>query len=218
MMMSETVHIIDDDASVRSALSNLIESVGLAAHAYDSIDSFLSGHDEPVVGCLLLDIRLRGVDGLDFLTKMADLGLRLPVILITGHGDIPMSVRGMRAGAIDFLTKPFGNSEVLDAVSRALAIDRDRRLADSDQADIVIRYESLTSRERQVMSLVTAGKMNKQVAGELGLSEITVKVHRGTLMRKMGVRTLADLVKLAEQINPTSRSKITTNQLTRGYS
>jgi FixJ family two-component response regulator len=217
MITPEAVHIIDDDPSVRSALSNLIEAVGLAARAHDSIASFLNSQDEPMAGCLLLDIRLRGVNGLDFLTEMADLGLRLPVILITGHGDIPMSVRGMRAGAIDFLTKPFGNSEVLDAVSRALAIDRDRRLAESDQADIATRYKSLSSRERQVMALVTAGKMNKQVAGELGLSEITVKVHRGTLMRKMGVRTLADLVKLAEQINPTSRRKITTNLHTRSY-
>jgi FixJ family two-component response regulator len=122
------------------------------------------------------------------------------VILITGHGDIPMTVRGMRAGAIDFLTKPFRNSEVMDAVSRAFAIDRERRIGESDRADLISRYEGLSARERQVMALVTAGKMNKQVAGELGLSEITVKVHRGTLMRKMGIRTLADLVKLSEQL------------------
>jgi FixJ family two-component response regulator len=167
---------------------------------------------EPEAGCLLLDVRLPGVNGLDFLTRMADLGIRLPVILITGHGDIPMSVRGMRAGAIDFLTKPFGPSEVLEAVTRALVVDRHRRLAESEQLDVMSRYDSLSTRERQVMALVTAGMMNKQVAGELGLSEITIKVHRGTLMRKMRVRTLADLVKLAEQIHPTPRHVVTETQ------
>jgi FixJ family two-component response regulator len=183
----------------------LLEADGHAARAYDSVDSFIAGQGDPEAGCLLLDVRLPGVNGFDFLSRMLDLGIRLPVILITGYGDIPMSVRGMRAGAIDFLTKPFGPSEVLEAVSRALAVDRDRRLAEIEQLDVMSRYGSLSPRERQVMALVTAGKMNKQAAGELGLSEITIKVHRGTLMRKMGVRTLADLVKMAEQIHPTPR-------------
>ncbi len=205
VMTPEVIHIIDDDPSVRSSLSNLVEADGHAARAYDSVDRFMERQAEPEAGCLLLDVRLPGVNGLDFLTRMADLGIRLPVILITGHGDIPMSVRGMRAGAIDFLAKPFGPREVLEAVSRALLVDRDRRLAESEQLDVMGRYDSLSTRERQVMALVTAGKMNKQVAGELGLSEITIKVHRGTLMRKMGVRTLADLVKLGEQIHPTPR-------------
>lgn len=205
-MTPEVIYIIDDDPSVRSSLSNLVEADGHAARVYDSVDSFMEGQGDPEAGCLLLDVRLPGVNGLDFLSRMADLGLRLPVILITGHGNIPMSVRGMRAGAIDFLTKPFGPSEVLEAVSRALMVDRDRRLAESEQLNVISRYHSLSKRERQVMALVTAGKMNKQVAGELGLSEITIKVHRGTLMRKMGVRTLADLVKLAEQIHPTPRN------------
>jgi FixJ family two-component response regulator len=199
-MTAEVVYIVDDDPSVRSALTNLVESAGHAARSYASVVSFLDTRGHILGGCFLLDIRPPGLNGLDFLTSMASRGIRLPVILITGHGDIPMAVRGMRAGAIDFLTKPFRNSEVMDAVSRAFAIDRERRIAESDRADLVSRYEGLSPRERQVMALVTGGKMNKQVAGELGLSEITVKVHRGTLMRKMGIRTLADLVKLSEQL------------------
>jgi FixJ family two-component response regulator len=206
MMNAEAVHIVDDDPSMRSALVNLADSAGLAALSYGSVDSFLGNQNETIAGCLLLDVRLPGVNGLDFLTRMAGLGLRLPVIMITGHGDIPMTVRGMRAGAIDFLTKPFRDGEVLDAILMALAIDRKRRLDESGRLDLVTRYESLTKREREVMARVTAGKMNKQVAGDLGLSEITVKLHRGTLMRKMGVRTLADLVKLSEQLRPRIRS------------
>jgi FixJ family two-component response regulator len=203
-MMPEVIYIIDDDPSVRSALTNLVGSAGLAARAYESVDSFLADRGDIVAGCLLLDIRLPGVSGLDFLARMAGLGLRLPVVLITGHGDIPMTVRGMRAGAIDFLAKPFRENEVLEAVSKGLAIDRERRLAEYDRMEIVSRYESLSTRERQVMALVTAGLMNKQVAFELGLSEITVKVHRGTLMKKMGIRTLADLVKLSGQLDSSS--------------
>jgi FixJ family two-component response regulator len=203
-MMPEVIYVIDDDPSVRSALTNLVGSAGLAARAYESVDSFLADRGDIVAGCLLLDIRLPGVSGLDFLARMAGLGLRLPVVLITGHGDIPMTVRGMRAGAIDFLAKPFRENEVLEAVSKGLAIDRERRLAEYDRMEIVSRYESLSTRERQVMALVTAGLMNKQVAFELGLSEITVKVHRGTLMKKMGIRTLADLVKLSGQLDSSS--------------
>jgi FixJ family two-component response regulator len=199
-MIVEAVHIIDDDPSIRSSLVNLATSAGLAAHAYGSVDIFLEDRDDELAGCILLDVRLPGVNGLEFLGKMRNLGLRLPVILITGHGDIPMTVRGMRAGAIDFLAKPFRDSEVLDAVARALEIDRERRVAERGRAAIIARYESLSSRERQVMALVTAGKMNKQVAGDLALSEITVKVHRGSLMRKLGLRTLADLVKISEQL------------------
>ncbi|WP_254070592.1 response regulator transcription factor [Acidisphaera sp. L21] len=200
MMFAETVYIIDDDPSVRSALTNLVGSTGLHTHAYDSVDSFLQGKSTISAGCFLLDIRMPGLNGFEFLMKMTDLRLRLPVILITGHGDIPTTVRGMRAGAIDFLAKPFREGEVLEAVSRAIGIDRERRADDAGRADITTRYDSLSRRERQVMALVTAGKMNKQVAGDLGLSEITVKVHRGTLMRKMGVRTLADLVRLSEAL------------------
>jgi FixJ family two-component response regulator len=207
MAATEAVHIIDDDPSVRSALVNLAESAGVAAHAYESVDRFLverfvTDRGPSIAGCFLLDIRLPGMNGMEFLNRMAELGLQVPVILITAHGDIPMTVQAMRAGAVDFLTKPFRDNEVLDAVSRAFAIDRERRLSVSDRTELITRYETLSARERQVMALVTAGKMNKQVAGELALSEITVKVHRGTLMRKMGVRTLADLVKSSEQLKP----------------
>jgi FixJ family two-component response regulator len=199
-MIAEAVHIIDDDPSIRSSLVNLVTSAGRAARVYGSVDIFLEERDLELAGCLLLDVQLPGLNGLEFLGKMAELGIHLPVILITGHGDIPMAVRGMRTGAMDFLTKPFRENEVLDAVSRALDVDRERRVAERERASIVTLYQSLSSRERQVMALVTAGKMNKQVAGDLDLSEITVKVHRGSLMRKLGLRTLADLVKISERL------------------
>lgn len=203
-MVSEAIHIIDDDPSMRSSLMNLAEAAGLPARAYESVDRFLTEHEVALAGCLLLDVRLPGVNGLEFLAKMTELGVQLPAILITGHGDIPMTVQGMRAGAIDFLEKPFRNNEVLDAVSRAFAVDRARRRDQQSRADLETRYASLSARERQVMARVTAGKMNKQVAGDLELSEITVKVHRGSLMRKMGVRTLADLVKMSERLGPSA--------------
>ena len=196
----ECVYIIDDDPSVRSSLANLVAAVGLSTKAHESVDDFLDHCGDAVAGCFLLDVRLPGLNGLDFLTRMEALGLYLPVILISGHGDVPMTVRGMRAGAVDFLTKPFLPGDVLEAVSRALELDRDRRREQANHSDTVARYESLTRRERQVMALVTAGKMNKQTAGVLGLSEITVKVYRAAVMRKMKVRTLADLVKASEQL------------------
>jgi FixJ family two-component response regulator len=196
----ERVHIIDDDPSVRSALANLVAAVGREARTYGSVDAFLTDHQHALAGCFLLDVRLPGLSGLEFLNQMAALGLHLPVILISGHGDVPMTVRGMKAGAVDFLTKPFQPSEVLDAVSRALDLDRERRRDEVSRSDITSRYKSLTRRERQVMALVTAGKMNKQAAGDLALSEITVKVYRAGVMRKMRVRTLADLVKVSEQL------------------
>jgi FixJ family two-component response regulator len=200
MSIAEEVVIIDDDRSVRTALANLTASAGLLARSYASVDNFLNEPERPTAGCFLLDVKLPGLDGLEFQAMMAGLGIRLPVILITGFGDIPMSVKGMRAGAVDFLTKPFRENEVLDAISRALDADRDRRAGEAERSDAVQRYKSLSKREGEVMALVTAGKMNKQAAGILGLSEITVKIHRGSLMRKMGVRTLADLVKLSHVI------------------
>jgi len=196
----ECVYIIDDDPSVRSSLANLVAAAGLSTRSHESVDDFLDHGADAVAGCFLLDVRLPGLNGLDFLTRMEALGLHLPVILISGHGDVPMTVRGMRAGAIDFLTKPFHPGDVLEAVSRALELDRDRRRERANHSGAVARYNSLTPRERQVMALVTAGKMNKQAAGVLGLSEITVKVYRAAVMRKMGVRTLADLVKASEQL------------------
>lgn len=202
MSFVEAAHIIDDDPSMRSALTNLVESAGLAARAYGSVGEFLDAQDPQgdAAGCLLLDVQLPGLNGLDFQARMAEHGLRLPVILMTGHGSIPMSVRGMKAGAVDFLTKPFASNEMLEAIGRALEVDRTRRAEAADDMHVLQRYETLSKREREVMALVTAGKMNKQVAGDLGISQVTVKFHRGAVMRKMGVRSLADLVRLSEQL------------------
>jgi FixJ family two-component response regulator len=196
----ERVHIIEDDPSVRSALVNLISAGGFDAASYDSVGAFLADRGDVLAGCFLLDVRLPGLSGLEFLSEMTALDLHLPVILISGHGDVPITVQGMKAGAVDFLTKPFQPHQVLGAVSTAMDLDRARRQTQASQLDGVGRYRSLSRRERQVMGLVTAGKMNKQVAGILGLSEITVKVYRAALMRKMRVRTLADLVRISEQL------------------
>ena len=157
-----------------------------------------------LAGCLVLDVRLPGISGLDFQSQLAELGIHLPVILITGHGDIQMSVRAMKAGAVDFLPKPFRDQDLLDAVTAAVERDRRRRMADEGIDLVRDRFVTLTPREKQVMMLVTSGKMNKQVAGDLGLSEITVKIHRGAAMRKMGARTLADLVRMADALKPKS--------------
>ena len=196
----ERVHIIEDDPSVRSALVNLISAGGFDPASYDSVGAFLADRGDVLAGCFLLDVRLPGLSGLEFLSEMTALDLHLPVILISGHGDVPITVQGMKAGAVDFLTKPFQPHQVLGAVSTAMDLDRARRQTQASQLDVVVRYRSLSRRERQVMGLVTAGKMNKQVAGILGLSEITVKVYRAAVMRKMTVRTLADLVRISEQL------------------
>lgn len=195
------VHVIDDDESMRNALDSLLRSVGLDVLTYGSTREFLDGKRPDVPGCLVLDIRLPGVSGLDFQAQLAEWGISLPVVLMTGHGDIPMSVRGMKAGAIDFLSKPFRDQDMLDAVADAVARDKSQRTAAENQAELQARFATLSPRERQVMALVTAGKMNKQVAGDLELSEITVKIHRGTAMRKMSARTLPDLVRMAEALN-----------------
>ena len=200
MAESGLVHIIDDDDAVRGGLGSLIRSVGNDARLYGSASEFLGSELPPVPSCLLLDVRLPGANGLDFQASLHKLGIFLPVILMTGYGDIQMSVRGMKAGAVDFLTKPVRHQDVLDAVSAALARDRVRRIEDAEISAIRHRYETLTPRELQVIALVTAGKMNKQMAGELKLSEITVKIHRGAVMKKMGARSLADLVKMAEML------------------
>jgi FixJ family two-component response regulator len=201
--MTETaiVHVVDDDASLRAALDSLFRSTGLGTRLYGSTDEFLSEALTDQAGCLVLDVRLPGVSGLDFQAQLADLGVRLPVVLMTGHGDIPMSVRAMKAGAVDFLTKPFRDQDMLDAVTTAIARDRQRREGESRSEALATRFAALSPRERQVMALVAAGKMNKQIAGDLGLSEITVKIHRGAAMRKMGARSLADLVRMAEALN-----------------
>jgi FixJ family two-component response regulator len=205
--MSETpiVHIVDDDESMREVLGSLLRSVGLAARAHASVDAFLNAQRPDAPGCLVLDVRLPGISGLDLQSQLANFGIRFPVILMTGYGDIPMSVRAMKAGAVDFLTKPFRDQDMLDAVSAAIARDTARRASDDAESGLRERLASLSPRERQVMGLVTAGKMNKQVAGDLGLSEITVKIHRGAAMRKMGARTLADLVRMAATLGLTAR-------------
>lgn len=192
------VHIVDDDRSLRDAVQSLLESVGLRARAYGSSAEFIDARAWSGPGCLLLDVRLPGVSGLEFQGRMESLGVHLPVIFMTGHGDIPMSVRGMKAGAVDFLTKPFRDQDLLDAVALALDRDRTRRASDADVEDLRTRFAMLSPREQEVMRLVAAGRMNKQVAGELGISEVTVKIHRGAAMRKMAARTLPDLVRMAD--------------------
>lgn len=194
------IYIIDDDESVRSSLDHLFRSVGFATYAFVSTQDFLTFNRSDTEACLVLDIRLQGTSGLDFQEQLNEAGIHIPVVLMTGHGDIPMSVRGMKAGAIDFLTKPFRDQEMLDAVTSALKVDRKRRASHGMLTDIVSRFQSLTAREQQVMSLVTKGLLNKQVAGDLGLSEVTVKIHRGSVMRKMGARTLPDLVRMADAL------------------
>lgn len=200
--MSEApiVHIVDDDESLRSALVSLFRSVGIAARAHESAAAFLDCARDDAPGCIVLDVRMPGLSGLDFQDRLASFDIALPVVLMTGHGDIPMSVRAMKAGAVDFLTKPFRDQDMLDAVAVAIARDEARRADSGKEEALRSRFETLTHRERQVMTLVTSGRMNKQVAGELGLSEITVKIHRGSAMRKMGARTLADLVRMADTL------------------
>jgi FixJ family two-component response regulator len=197
---SAVVSIIDDDASLRAAIDSLLRSVGLRVQAYGSVNEFLAARRPDAAGCLILDVRLPGISGLDFQAQLAALDIQLPVILMTGYGDIPMSVRGMKAGAIDFLTKPFRHQDLLDAVTTAIERHKTQRAINAEATARRERFATLSPREQQVMRLVTAGKMNKQVAGDLGLSEITVKIHRGAAMRKMGARTLADLVRMAEAL------------------
>jgi FixJ family two-component response regulator len=192
------VHIVDDDPGVRAGLSSLVRSVGYAARLYGSAGEFLESELPAIPSCLLLDVRLPGTNGLDLQDSLRQRGIDFPVILMTGYGDVQMSVRGMKAGALDFLTKPLRHQDVLDAVALAVARDRERRIATQKIDAIRARIRVLTPRERQVMDFVASGQMNKQIAAALSLSQITVKMHRGSLMKKMGVRSVAELVKLVE--------------------
>jgi FixJ family two-component response regulator len=194
------VFVVDDDEELRLALDNLFRSVGLQARLFGSAAEFLKAGPADAPGCLVLDIRLPGMSGLEFQAQLGRTGNELPIVFMTGHGDVPMSVRAMKAGAVDFLTKPFRDQDMLDAVAAAIETDRQRRAAAEAGRDVRARFESLSPREREVMTLVTRGLMNKQVAGELGLSEITVKLYRAQAMRKMSADTLADLVRMAEQL------------------
>jgi FixJ family two-component response regulator len=195
-----TVHVIDDDASPREALSLLFPCVGLEVRTYASVQEFLDAGEHDGLGCILLDVRLPGISGLDFQLRRDGFGVHLPIVLMTGHSDVPMSVRAMKAGAVDFLPKPFRDQDMIDAVTAAIERDRKRRAADNATVDIRDRHARLSLREKQVMALVTTGKMNKEVAFELGLSEITVKTYRGAVMQKMGARTFADLVRMADAL------------------
>jgi FixJ family two-component response regulator len=196
-----TVFVVDDDESVRTALSNLFRSVGLRVEVFGSAAELLRSKLPDTVSCLVLDVRLPGLSGLDFQAELAKANLHIPIIFMTGHGDVPMSVKAMKAGALDFLTKPFRDQDMLDAVAVALERDRKRRESERTVSELRTRFETLSPREREVMGFVTAGLMNKQIADEVKLSEITVKIHRGHVMKKMGARSLADLVRMAEALD-----------------
>jgi FixJ family two-component response regulator len=194
------VFVVEDDESMRRALSNLFQSVGLEVELFGSASEMLKNKLPDVASCLVLDIRLPGLSGLDFQTELAKANIRIPIIFMTGHGDIPMTVRAMKGGAVDFLTKPFRDQEMLDGVVMAIDRDRKRREADKIVANLQTLFETLTPREREILALVSSGLMNKQTAAEIGLAEITVKIHRGHIMKKMGARSLGDLIRMAQTL------------------
>ena len=201
------VFVVDDDSSVRDAVKRLIASVGLRVETFGSTREFLSARRPDAPACLVLDVRLPDVSGLELQRELAEADIRIPIIFITGHADVPMTVRAMKAGAVEFLTKPFRDQDLLDAIHLALERDRTRRQHAAEIATLLKRLESLTPREREVLPRVVSGLLNKQIAGEIGTSENTVKVHRSQLMRKMGADSLAELVRLCERIgipNPNS--------------
>jgi len=201
---TELVHVVDDDPDMRDGLASLLRSVGMQVACHASVAAFEAAPRPDVASCLLLDVRMQGASGLDLQDRLNREGGGPPVVFMTGYGDIPMTVRAMKGGAVDFLTKPFREQDLLDAVERALAGDRAGRSRRDVQRELEARHASLTARERQVMALAARGLMNKQIAGEIGTSEITVKIHRGNAMRKMGARTFADLVRMTEALDQAS--------------
>ncbi len=200
MTCAPVVFVVDDDPSVRSSLKFLLSSVGLQVESFDSAETFLQRTPPDAPSCLVLDVRLRGLSGLDFQRELAARNIRIPIVFVTGHGDIPMSVRAMKAGAIEFLTKPYRDQDLLDAVRIALDRDRARREQEKDLTDLQQRFDSLTPREQEVISKVVSGMLNKQIAGELGTAENTVKVHRSRAMEKMNAQSFADLVRMIEKL------------------
>ena len=194
------VFVVEDDASMRTAIKNLLRSVGLEPQLFATAQEFLDAKRPDVPSCLILDVRLPGLSGLDLQRELSAANVHIPIIFITAHGDIPMSVRAMKAGAVEFLTKPFRDQDLLDAIQASLAQDRVRRQKDSEIAELQKRFQSLTSRERELLPLVVSGRSNKEIAAEIGTSEITVKVHRGHLMRKMEAASFADLLRMAADL------------------
>jgi FixJ family two-component response regulator len=199
------IFVIDDDPSVRSSLKFLLSTVGLQVDSFDSAETFLRKKLPDTASCLVLDVRLRGLSGLDFQLELAARNIRIPIVFVTGHGDIPMSVRAMKAGAVEFLTKPFRDQDLLDAIRVALERDRARREQEKEVTELQQRFASLTSREQEVISLVALGMLNKQIAGQLGTAENTVKVHRSRAMEKMHAQSLADLVRMIEKLKGSPR-------------
>jgi FixJ family two-component response regulator len=207
VIVEPIVHVVDDDRLIRDMLSSLFRSVGLQVRLFESAQEFLQSELEDSPSCLILDIRLPGLGGFDLQAELAKSNIKMPIIFLTGHGDVSISVRAMKAGAVDFLTKPFHGQEMIDAVAAALERDRKRCGEERFHSDLQNRFTSLTARERQIMALVTDGLMNKQVAGRIGIAEQTVKIHRGSLMRKMRAKSLADLVLMAETLGIRGREK-----------